>query len=326
MALCAVAGLAGILAGCATPATESAALEEHTGPRFGRVSFTQERTTLGETVRAIGQEVGGGMAVLHGLEETPVGSISVHRNAYDFLVRRIAEETRLTVQETPHYYFFYRPDYEFIAEMSLEDAIDPALADITTSASFGSETLLFNVLGVLSQNLEVTLVADNVVSETKCGEFFVDRAPLWAALEALLKSSRVNPDAVVIESTPDYVFLRSAQNSARGSMLLNEQELSQEDHALLEKRISAFLPERPANTDQAVAFHAAMRVRSTVGPLSEQIGAPVTADPGLHDLPVNFAVFHDVPVRTLLDLMVRQWPLAVFGYEVRDGAIHFRRR
>ena len=36
----------------------------------------------------------------------------------------------------------------------------------------------------------------------------------------------------------------------------------------------------------------------------------------MHDLPVVPAYYHDLPVETVLDLLIRQWPIPAFGYHV----------
>jgi hypothetical protein len=67
-------------------------------------------------------------------------------------------------------------------------------------------------------------------------------------------------------------------------------------------------------------------LKAILTPLTEQTGVPMHAEDALHDLPVNFAVFHGLSVSKTLDLLIRQWPLDVFGYEVRADGVHIVRR
>jgi len=60
--------------------------------------------------------------------------------------------------------------------------------------------------------------------------------------------------------------------------------------------------------------------------LSQQLGILVVAEKGLEDLPVNPVVLNNVRVQTAMDLLIRQWLIPDFGYQVAGDRIVIRRR
>lgn len=296
------------------------------GGPSGKVTFHSEAGTLGATVRRLGEECGGGLVLMNGLEERPLGAVSTRATSYDKLVLDLARATGLKVHRAAHYYFLHPPGYGEMAALDLATQIDPALAGLETSASFGVNMPLFTALGVLSHNLGVAIVADNIVADARTGEMFVEDAPLAAVLEAVLQSARVHPRAITVDSTPDYVFIGAARRPAAPAALLNGGNLPDGAREMLERRVSVYLPEHPAGAGDLTVYQAAVPLSRVLAPLSGQLGVPVSADPDLRELPVNFTVCPDVPVRVAMDLLIRQWPLDVFGYEAAAGGLHLRRR
>jgi len=311
-------------AGCATPGDGRPDAAEP--GKFPSVTFHGEASTLGATVRRLGEECGGGLVLMNGLEERPVGPVKLHRNDYEFLVRRLTQETGLVAHATAYYYFLHPPEYEVLRSINVEGVLAPRYAEPRTSISFGNGTRLYNVFGVLSRNLGITVVADNVVAETPCGEFFLTDAPLPAVLNAILQSARLSPQAFAIESTDEYIFIRSMANRNPSGALLNAEALTPDQQQLLARRVYVELPRQPDTAEQVLVYQAALTLEATLPALSAQLGCPVRVAPGLEDLPVNFAVMTHVRVATVMDLIVRQWPIAEFGYEVVGTEIRIRRR
>ena len=293
---------------------------------FGRVTITRTGGTLGESVRQIGEECNGGLVLMRGVEQLPLGILDMSRATFQQLAEELTEQTGLTYEETPDYYFLYPPGYENVTAVTVTGKLDPAFAALRTGVSFGARTRLYNALGVMSHNLGKTILADNLVAESECGELFISDAPLGAVLEALFKSARVYPEAILVESTPDYVFIHSVQNPPGAAVRIATDDAPPEMEEALARRVSVYLPERPATEGGLQLYKTAVPLERVLAPLSEQTGIPVFAGEALHDLPVNFCVLKDMPVSTVLELLIRQWPLDVFGYEVHPDGIHIVQR
>ncbi|NJL72818.1 MAG: hypothetical protein HC888_15280 [Candidatus Competibacteraceae bacterium] len=67
-----------------------------------------------------------------------------------------------------------------------------------------------------------------------------------------------------------------------------------------------------------------MPLEAVLPALTAQLGILVEASPEARDLPVNPCVLPGVRLRTALDLLVRQWPLPRYGYEVLPDRILIR--
>lgn len=318
-----------VIAGCATApenGRETATAAAAPGRPAERVSFRQESGALGAAVRAVGEQCGGGIVLMAGLEEHPVGAIKIQKSPYEALVRRIADEAGLLIESNPDYSFLYPAGYESLAPLGIGDALNPVYAEVWVSASFGAGTKMYNVLALLGHMLRLTIVADNAVAETVCGEMSLAEAPLARALEAILKSARLRPDAIAVESTDEYIFIRSSANQQPESALLNADALTEEQQQVLDKRVTVYLPDATPADGHVYVYRSGKSVRGAIGTLSRQINLGVYADEPLQALPVNPVVMNNVRVHTALDLLVRQWPLPEFGYELRDDGIHLRRR
>lgn len=323
-----VAFLSGFLAGCATApgGGETAGVIPVQSKPAARVSFRQDAGSLGALVRAASEQCGSGIVLMSGLEEQPIGSVRTQNSPYEALVRRIADEAGLLVESSPDYYFLYPAGYESLSPLQMGGVLNPIYTDVRISVSFGAGTKLYNVFALLGHMLKLTIVADNAVAETVCGEMSLAEAPLESALEAILKSARLRPDAIAVESTDEYIFIRSSANQQPESALLNADVLAEEQRQVLDKRVTVYLPDAVPADGQVYVYRSGKSVRGIIGALSTQIGIAVHADEALQPLPVNPIVLNNVRVCTALDLLVRQWPLPEFGYELRNDGIHLRRR
>jgi len=317
--------LAVACAGCATSGRPRQDAASAPG-QFPEVTYRQDASLMGVTVRQLGEQCGGGLALVNGLEGIPVGPLKLRDFAYEALVQHLAAEWGLAFLATPHYFLLYPPEYKALESLSVATALPSRYHDIRTTCSFGSGTALYNVLGVLGTNLGLALVADNVVAEVKCGELFLTEAPLPAVLDAILQSARMSPQALVVECSDEYIFFRSRSNQSAPDNLLNPDALSPEQGRLLEKQVSICLPERPESGTQIVVCRAAMTLKAALPALAAQLGCDVRAAAGLEELPVNFTVMNRVRLQSALELLIRQWPIAEFGYEVTADGIVIRRR
>ena len=321
-----------LVAGCASTGKKPKPEREKPSAETGRQRVTLEQAggySLDQTVRRVGEEYGGGLVVMNGVGDRILGPLAVKDAGINKLAIQLAEDTECAYQETPHYYFLYPaspPGYESLLNLSVQPSLDARYAGLTVSMAFGDNTELFNVFAVLSRNLGVTIVGDAAVAESGCGELALTEVPLWAGLDALLKSARVSPEFLEVDSTPEYIFFSTAGNPNPRSALLNESELSAEQLALLDRPVTVILPEPPAS-GAGISFHRGGRQLHLVQEtLSRQLGMPVVVQPDLEKIPINPCVMNNVRVRTAMDLLIRQWLSASYGYELRDGSIVIRRK
>lgn len=309
------------LCGCVTDGGAADTGVPH--PDFPRLSLTLEAGTLDNVARRVNEEAGGGLVVMNGIGERLLADLEFERAGFRYMTNLLSDGTGCLVEETPYYFFLYHEGYEALNTLSLEGQLDPVYEQTAAAFSFGANTALYNALAALSANLGLTIVADNAIADARCGEMGVPEAPLRTGLEALLKSARVAPDSFTVESTPEYTLLLSRANRNTAALLL-EKTLTEEERKLLDRRVSLVFPKPRANDATLEFRYYAEPLEDAVPRLSNQFGVPVTIDPSIGELPVNPVVMNDVRIATAMELLLRQWPYPLFGYEVRSGGLHIR--
>lgn len=288
------------------------------------ITFGTDPDMLSAILRQAGPSITrGGIAIMNGAGPEVVPAQEFRKLDTTAFAQQLARAGKLEIATAPTYHFLYSTGYEALA--SAQYPLHPKFHSITTSVDFGEGTRLYNVLAILSALLHTTLIADNIVAENPCGEIALRGIPLDMALEAILRSARITPDAVRVESTDDYVFLRAASNTAAPDLLLNEAELGPAERAALDARVSVVLPDTARRPGAAVFVDSAVQLGDILASLGKQLGIPVVA-PGLERLPVNYTVINDLPIRSALDLLLRQWPTPDFGYAYSGGTITLRQR
>lgn len=318
------------LAGCQTssaPAAQdgAAATLEKRERTPTSISFSSDPDMISALVRQAGPMISqGGVVVMNGAGAAVIPAQEFKGIGAAAFAQRLAGAAALETAAFPAYTFLYPKGYEILASATFP--MDARYGEIPASAAFGDGTRMYNVLANLSLSLGLSLVADNIVADVPTGEIAVGDAPLSTLIEALLRSARATPDAVRIESTPDYVFLHAVKNTAPADNLLNEDELSKADRDRLAAKVSFVLPEGARNGAAMVFVTQALRLSEALGPLSRQLGVSVQAAQALRDLPVNFTVLNQVSLRDALNLIVRQWPVARFGFTFKDGVAMFQPR
>lgn len=321
-----------LAAGCATsrestPGAKADPAPAAQSPRSGATDRGNGEAgggrTLGEAVRSIGETHGGGGALTAGLEVRPGPGKSMGASDSAVALERLAAHYDYQAQRTPHYVFIYPTGYEELTTLALADQVDERFNTTRASFAVGAGTDLFNAFALLSHSLKVPVLADQVVADAWCGEVFLQDAPLSAIVEALLKSARVAPSLVTIESTDRYLLVRSAANPRRGTACLNPAPRTPEETATLEKTVSIHVPDRGTE----FSFQAEpVKLGEVLGTLSAQIGLAVTADPEVARLPVNITILEGLPLETALDLLVQQWPVPRYGYRLENGGVLFTTR
>jgi hypothetical protein len=288
------------------------------------LTLTAGPEKLGEVVRTIGESVGGNLVLMGGLEARPIDTLTFKRAPMNEVAATLAAKGGLAVQETPEYYFLFPAGYEPLLQVSLSGKLTPADAGHTTDVVFGSGLRLFNVFSWMSLALHRTIIADNAISEARCGELALKQVSLEAALEAILKSARVV--AFEVECTDEYIFFRNPKNANPATALLNTEPLEQPQTDALDRKVTVVLPQGAGPNRPVEMQWGPVPLKEVLESLSAQLGTPVVAEKSLNDLPVTPAVMPNVRVRTALDLLVRQWLLPDYGYQVTHDRIVIRKR
>ncbi|MFO7973475.1 MAG: peroxiredoxin-like family protein [Candidatus Hydrogenedentota bacterium] len=285
----------------------------------------KETVRLGMLVRELAQEDVLGLVLMNGMEDIPVEESSVRRGSTGKVTEKLVEALECQVQKTEFYRFFYPQGFEALTQIQLS-SLNPVYDDIEAEIVFGANLPLYMVFTWLSQATGKTIIADNLAAAAVTGELSLGKVPLRTGLEAILKSARAI--GVGVDSTPNYVFFFHPGRNPYGtkrSLLINNEGLSAEQRALLEQTVNVVLP-KTSGTRGPVPFQAgAQPFSKVVQSLSRQVGVPIAIDKALADLPVNPAAFTDVPLRTVLDLLIRQWIYPDIGYEIQKNRIVIRR-
>ncbi len=292
--------------------TESTLPEVIPAPAVGLVTMKQDETTLGYAVRLIGEQTGGGLVLVNGVEDRLVGPFEFNQTPRDQVASRLAVETGCAVEFGPYYHFVYPPGYESLVNVSLQGRIPKTLNRNTEGIAFGNGLPLHMLFVWIGYARGITLVPDHLIADTRSGELAIGDAPLDASLEGIFKSARLV--SFVVESADDYLFIRAASNRSSGSQLLNPDALDSTRRKYLKKRATVMLPHQQSDTISM--SKGAVELGTVLGSLTTQLGIRVEAERALHDLPVVPAYYHDLPVETILDLLIRQWPVPAFGYHV----------
>lgn len=298
------------------------------GPRplrtFPKVSYQQGHASLDQAVRYIGEAYGGGIVSILGVDVRAVPPMDHERIPYETFVDELAKSVECVWVREPDYYLILPPGYELLLDTRIDQVLPPRFETPTLDFAFGYNTKLYDVLASIGHSLGLAIATDNILGEQRVGEMNVPETPLPNALEAVLRSARVVPDAFSVECTEEYLFISAASNQARRNALLNPAPLPEAAEAFLDRIVHVTLPVAPPDAAH-IAFNRSTLPLETVLPaLSAQLGVLVEASPEVRDLPVNPCVLPGVRLRTALDLLVRQWPLPHYGYELLPDRILIR--
>ena len=288
------------------------------------ITLELERGPVGLSVREVSEVSSLNVVMMNGLELAQTGPYRFQKREPRAAIGDIARDLGYKIHEAPHYMFLYAPGYEVLRDVVVEDRLDAGIAGLRADVAFGADTPLYSGLALLGLTLEHTIVADNAIAGAVCGEIHLKDVPLAAALEALLQSARVGQDSFYIESTPDYTFLASVNNRRRPQLLTNEASLTEEQRVTLGRRVSVTLPFPQGDPKHLQGHIGASTLGEVLDALSEQLGLQVTSDASMHRLPVNPVVMRKVPIETVLELIIRQWLVPEFGYELDGAGIRLR--
>lgn len=282
--------------------------------------------SLAEIASDIGEKGTGNLILMNGIQDQWLPPMEIKRDNFAQRVNEIATLTHFALQETPHYQFLYAPGYTSLTETNLQGSLDPTYQTMQLPVVFGFDTPLFGAFALIGKALNITVIADNIVAAGKTGTIALADVPLDIAIEGIIKSARIPSGLFQIESTPDYIFLRAQQNTAKTPTLINGDALSPEQQAKLDTRVDIMLPESIKDSAHIDLRMGAQNLARVLPTLSKQLGIPVTTSSELSDLPINLCVMNHVPIRTAMDLLIRQWPLPLYGYEFDGATITIRLR
>lgn len=281
---------------------------------------------LGTIGRELGASSEKGIVLMYGIEERIVGPYDLDDAKYGVIVRRLAADADCEVLEKPNYFFVYPPGYARLADLSLHGTLHARYRQSTVAVALGAGTPLHQAFAILGQATETTIVADNAIAAARTGELALDTLPLDDALEAILQSARVPSNVFRLESTEEFIFIRSTGNRHPKNLLWMEEDMTQDLQPSLERRVDLTLPNRSAYGSPPRFDTDARPLRSVLASLSEQLGLRVEIDPALGQLPVNPVVMNDVRIGTAMELLIRQWLRPDFIYEVTDTGLRLGAR
>lgn len=322
--LCLTVAVVAMVGACATTKPEVP-----TGPvqpsKAQNVTFESEPDAkLGTVVRRIGESTNGGIVLMQGLEWYNVGSVAFRNEPLQAVAQKLAKTFEGSSQAAAGYHFIYPAGYDMLAGVSFEGLVTPEMAARDVSIAFGAGTQLYSVLAVLGRSLGVTLVADNAIAESQCGELALPELPLPTVLEAVLKSARIPNEAFEVLAGPNFAMIRGRGVPLREPVLLNEAVLSETQRQFLDQNVSIELPYPQTEQDAIEVFPGASPLMDVLPSLTHQLGIRVTAERALADLPVNPTVLNDVSRQTAMELLIRQWLVPQYGFTLEADRVVIR--
>ncbi|HNZ47402.1 MAG TPA: hypothetical protein PKN92_01025 [Candidatus Hydrogenedentes bacterium] len=321
------------LYGCSTNSASEKTVRKSSPPavsantHFPRVTLEHSPLPASDAFRLLGEKAGGGFVLMAGLEERPVPAANWQKQPYGDVVNTYAQELDCLLFPASGYYFIAPEGYESLAAVSLSAALPERYRTLTASLTLGAKTKLYTAFALISQVLGITILSDNFIAESPCGELHLEDLPLGIMLEALLQSARIAPDSMALDASDEYLFIQAKENIQPKDLLLNDRSLPAESSAILDKRLPRFAIPPVSPDNEAALFGAeSIPLKDALLPLSTQAGIEIVCRRALADIPINPFVCTDVSLRTALNLLIRQWPLPSFGYEVQDNRILLRER
>lgn len=322
VALIALASI--FVTGCASTSSDSSAYGSDSSPVPATVTLELERGPVGFALRELTQLSSINLVLMNGLELAQTGPHSFRERPAESVVREIARGLGYEIYEAPHYLFVFAPGYEALLEVNVEGLLASQTSELRAEVAFGADTPLYSGLALMGHALGHSFVADNAVAGALCGELRLHDVPIAAALTAMLQSARMNVGSFRIESTADYTFLSSVANVSGPRFSGDKASLSEGQRAMLGRRVSLMLPHREDEPGHIQGRLGASTLGEILPELSAQLGIPVTADRNMLRLPINPVAITMLPTETVLDLIIRQWLVPEFVYEIDGEGIRLR--
>lgn len=279
---------------------------------------------LSEAVRQIGNQRAGGVVLMHGLGYQTIPEVDWDKTSFTDALKDIVQKAGLQRAAGPYYDFLYPAGYEPLLDINMASRSHASVQQASASLALGDGATLASALALLSHSTGVTVVADNAIGEARTGELWLPASPLPVLLDAILKSARVPAADAQVESGENYLLLHTGQ--PQPDTLLNAAALTPDLRAWLDAPATVYLPEPPAASGRLPLMFAPRTLAESATALSQQLGMRVSIEHGIEDLPVNQCTLINLPRHRVLDLLIRQWLVPQFGYEVTPEGVTIRRR
>lgn len=308
----------------ATSRTETAQTTSQRTPAAApgaAVEFSAPNTSVALLVRELNVASGRNLVLMNGLETTRSGPYAKAKHTAQEWADMIAADAGLRLDRLAAYDFIYAPGYETLTQTTTGGRLDPTLVARRTTLHFDLDTPLVSALALLSHSLETAIVADNVVTDARCGEVHLTDVTADQAIDALLKSARVSNQSLRIISDPERTFLYSAGRPLRANPLVLT--TGETKPGALDRRVTLYLPVTPVEPGRLSGYARAVPLSRMLPELSKQTGLHFEADARTHELPVNPSVMVNVRLETALDLIVHQWPVPHYGYRMNGDTVRF---
>ena len=290
------------------------------------VTIEFEKGPLGLALRRLSAETGAGVVLMAGLEDYRYGPYTFEDATVPSILNAFAEDSRNLITVEPTYAFIHPPGSEVLNQWNLRGRLEGIANDAKVDIAVRASTPLYSALAMLSHSLDTTVVADNAIAEAQAGELHLYGASLETVLGALLRSARVAPTSVEFEKSSGYLLLRSRPARPTPNPVLNPHEIPASARAWLRKPIKLNLPDAPEGPQNLVGYRGSTPLKELLPALSEQLGVRVTATKDAGRLPINPMVARNIEAQSALNLIVHQWLVPAFGYEITEEGVNFRRR
>ncbi|MFP6583925.1 MAG: hypothetical protein VCD00_15405 [Candidatus Hydrogenedentota bacterium] len=325
----ALVGVLGLLLSCASTTMSNDVSENISVAK----ALTQDETkhtaeylkqSIGLILRDLGTKTTDGLVLMNGLENVTIAEFQITEQTTAQALSSLSELTGVSTHLTPYYTFVYDPTYETLVTLQIEQELPARYLETMVNISIGADTPLFSALALLGHSTGLTLVADNAIGDAQCGELSLPNVPLPQALEALLQSARIPQSSVGLRVHDDYLFFYSAGHAFATNLL--KEPISAADRRALDESCSISLLVYTTPDNQISSQLGASRLHSVLPELSLQLGMPVRATEEILHLPVNPVVMNDISRATALELLMQQWLVPAFQYQVQDGTVLIFRR
>ena len=320
-----------LLSACATTPSDPDPVVETTPVMEDPTPFSQFNSTtpedavskdniaLGLLIRAMNKDSHLSLVLMNGLENFRIPKTMLEGKSHQEQLDHILLTYSLTQFETEHYTFIAAPAYEVLSTLDIEHSLSAKYANTKVNVALGADTPLFSALAMISYSAGLTLVADQVIGDAPCGELMLNDTPLPQALEALLQSARIQPAAIKIRSTDDYILFHSTSHTLRTKVASGPMSTTMASH--LKENTSVSLMFYTPSGSHVTSPLGASKLHTVLSELSLQLGIQVKAEGKVNHLPVNPMVLNNVSRETALELVIHQWMLPIFAYEESDGSI-----
>lgn len=288
------------------------------------ITYATEAKEIGSVLRDLGSVLSINVALMNGVQRREVGPYDFRNAPYETVLSRLAADGGLERLSSGTYELLAPGDYRRLNQLDLHEVLPGTFTLPAGSVAIGADTPLFDALALVSRAFNTTVIADNAVAAARSGELAMPDIDGVDAIEALLKSARIDDAAFRVVTGENWLLIHAAGNAPRTDVIANRNDLTQAQRTMLTRRVSLRLPQAGAAATEVGAYASASTLENVLPGLSSQLGLTVTADPQLRRFPVNPCVMTNVTVETALRLLINQWLAQAFVVDVNQESLHIR--